>query len=350
MRYIIHGAGALGSLVGGRLAATGAEVLLIGREPHVAAIRDRGLELRLTALAEEPLVIRDISAATTLAGIVPREDDRILLAVKSADTPAALLELGETFSRQTPVFCLQNGVRNEDLAARRFLHAYGIMAGLVTKVIAPGIVAQTLYNDLAIGSYPLGCDRVGREVADHLARAGFNVTVPDSIMAVKWSKLILNLNNATLAIIDCHLQLAMVTPVIAGFMARVVEEALVVLERNAIPVDDPGGPYRLKSYLENLRRISHGPADPRAIAAAADLPFEKRAYPSTWVDLKERRGRTEAGFLNGEIVRMGEKHSIPTPLNTTLLELVERLAGEGRPPGLPGLLDPDQLTRLAEAR
>jgi hypothetical protein len=40
-------------------------------------------------------------------------------------------------------------------------------------------------------------------------------------------------------------------------------------------------------------------------------------------------------------------YSIPTPLNSTLLELVERLAGEGRPPGL---LDPDQLTRLAEAR
>ncbi|MFZ4795300.1 MAG: ketopantoate reductase family protein, partial [Blastocatellia bacterium] len=79
----------------------------------------------------------------------------------------------------------------------------------------------------------------------------------------------------------------------------------------------------------------------------ADLPSEKRAYPSTWVDLKERRGRTEAGFLNGEIVRLGEMYSIPTPLNSTLLELVERLAGEGRPPGL---LDPDQLTRLAEAR
>lgn len=347
MRYIIHGAGALGSLVGGRLAATGAEVLLIGREPHVEAICDRGLEIRLTALAEEPLVIQDISAATSLAGIVPREDDRILLAVKSGDTPAALLELGETFSRQTPIFCLQNGVRNEDLAARRFLHAYGIMAGLVTKMIAPGIVAQTLYNDLAIGGYPLGCDQVGCEVADHLARAGFNVTIPDSIMAVKWSKLILNLNNATLAIIDCHLQLAMVTPVIAGFMARVVEEGLVVLERNAITIDDPGGPYRLKSYLENLRRISHRPADTGAIAAAADLPSEKRAYPSTWVDLKEQRGGTEVGFLNGEIIRLGEKQGIPTPLNSILLEVVERLAGEGRPPGL---LDPDQLTRLAEAR
>jgi hypothetical protein len=31
----------------------------------------------------------------------------ILLAVKSGDTAAALLELGETFSRQAPIFCLQ---------------------------------------------------------------------------------------------------------------------------------------------------------------------------------------------------------------------------------------------------
>jgi hypothetical protein len=67
MRYIIHaGREPLAAPVGGRLAATGAEALLIGREPRVAAVRDRGLELRLTALAEEPLVIRDISAATSL--------------------------------------------------------------------------------------------------------------------------------------------------------------------------------------------------------------------------------------------------------------------------------------------
>jgi hypothetical protein len=44
-------------------------------------------------------------------------------------------------------------------------------------------------------------------------------------------------------------------------------------------------------------------------------------------------------------VRLGEKHGIPTPLNSTLLEVVERLAGEGRPPDRQAR-DPDQLTRV----
>ena len=46
MRYIIHGAGAVGSLVGGMLAEGGAEVVLVARAPHAAAVNERGLVIR----------------------------------------------------------------------------------------------------------------------------------------------------------------------------------------------------------------------------------------------------------------------------------------------------------------
>ena len=46
MRICIYGAGAIGGLLGARLARSGAEVSLIARGPHLAAMRERGLTLR----------------------------------------------------------------------------------------------------------------------------------------------------------------------------------------------------------------------------------------------------------------------------------------------------------------
>lgn len=341
MRFIIHGAGALGSLVGGRLAAAGAEVILIGRDPHIAVIAERGLELRR---ADGREVVTSISARTSLAGLTPAPDDILFLAVKSSATPAAVQELREHFGEATPIFCLQNGVRNEELTARRFLHVYGVMAGLVARRIAPGVVAQVLYNDLVLGGYPHGCNETGLVVADWLGRAGFQVAIHESIMAVKWSKLVLNLNNATLAILNCHLQLAMVRPDVAALMAEVVEEGIRVLDVAGIPIVDPGSPYDLAAYAAQLRGVR---ADEASIAAARSLPPDERAYPSTWTDLHEERGETEASFLNGEIVRLGEKVGLPVPFNSTLLEIVERMAADRT---APGAIDSGQLVALVADR
>ena len=341
MRYIVHGAGALGSLIGGRLAESGAEVVLVGRRPHVEAINQQGLTI---LLPEGQRRIGNISAVESLAEIAPRPDDLIFLTVKTGATAAAVQELRERFEETTPVFCLQNGVRNEELAARRFLHVYGIMAGLCATLLEPGVVAQTLHNDIALGGYPLGCEELGQAVADRLRRAGFNVTTHESIMAVKWSKLVLNLNNATLAIIDRHLQLATATPAIARFMADVEEEALHVLETAGISLEDPDNPYHLPRHIAELRHLV---PDPEKIDEAERLPIELRAYPSTWTDLYQQRGETEAGFFNGEIILLGEKHAIPTPLNSTLLNVVENMAVEQAPPGRYTL---DELMDLVEQR
>ena len=59
-----------------------------------------------------------------------------------------------------------------------------------------------------------------------------------------------------------------------------------------------------------------------------------RSYPSTWTDLKQMRGETEASFFNGEIILLGEKHRLPTPYNSTLFNIVETMAVDRIPPGM----------------
>jgi 2-dehydropantoate 2-reductase len=55
--------------------------------------------------------------------------------------------------------------------------------------------------------------------------------------------------------------------------------------------------------------------------------------PSTWQDLYLKRGRTEVEYLNGEIVRLGEKNGIKTPINSLMVKIVNRLAEKRILPG-----------------
>ena len=327
MRFIIHGAGAVGSLVGGNLAESGEAVVLIGRPDHVAAINDRGLVIKS---ARGDRLIKNIVAVEHPSQVTPQDGDIIFLTIKSAQTAEAVHDLRERFSEETPVFCLQNGVRNEELAARRFLRIYGAMAALSATFLTPGTIAHTMNNTISLGNYPLNCDELCREVAAKLNRAGFKTTTPESIMAVKWSKLILNLNNATYAIIDNFLQMGLVTPAISRFMADVEEEGLHVLDVSGIGVSDPDNPINFEKRLAELRSVVE---DPEKIEKAAELPYELRTYPSTWMDLKLKRGETESSYFNGEIILLGEKHHINTPYNSTLLQIVESMAAEKAEPG-----------------
>ena len=341
MRFIIHGAGAVGSLVGGMLAGIGAEVILIAREAHAAAVNQNGLLIRSL---EGDKVVKNLVAVTSPVDIVPRQDDVIFLAVKTQHTASSVQSLRSIFPEDTPVFCAQNGVRNEELAASRFLQVYGVMTGLCVNFVSPGVIAHSMSLRIGVGNYPFGCDGLGSQVGKLLEKAGFKLTTHDSIMAVKWSKLLLNLNNATYAIIDSYLQLGVVTPSISKFVAEVMEEGLHVLSLSGISLDDPNNPYDIKGHIAALRNVVE---DSQKIYEAKSLPEIFRAYPSTWADLKNKRGETEAGYLNGEIILLGEKHHIPTPYNSALLQIVETMAAERAGPGYYTI---EELADLVEQR
>jgi len=341
MRFVIHGAGAIGSLIGGRLSESGAEVALITRYAHAEAINRSGL---LIKSRKGNCKVKGLSAVTHPIEITPRAGDVIILTVKSSQTAASVQSLRETFPEDTPVVCMQNGVRNEEIAAGRFLRVYGGMLGISATFLEPGVVAHTRGDLVSIGNYPLGCDNTGLQISAGFEKAGFKTTTHESIMAVKWSKLILNLNNATFAIIDKHLQLGLVTPAICNFMADVQEEALRTLDVAGISLEDPNNPYDQKKQLAELRAVVE---DSEKIKAETNSPVEFRTYPSTWVDLKLKRGETETGYFNGEIILLGEKYNIPTPYNSTLFNIVETMAAKRAQPGLYTI---EELVELVEQR
>lgn len=338
-RYVIFGAGAVGCVTAGLLTRAGSRVVCVARPAYAEALtrgitlRDESGETRITA-----------DAVTSVRDLSPESDDVALIATKSQATHSAVEELFASYGKALPVVSLQNGARNEEIAARMFDRVYAGLVFFSAVQLEPDLITFPQGRDIAIGRYPSGLDDLAHQLAADLKRAGFDAMASAHVMSMKWGKLVANLNNATTTITGYWLERATCDPEMRRLMLAVREEGLRVLDVAGIalepPADEPS-PIRIREMTDKLREPPKHPYDP------ARLAHGPRTYSSMWQDLHLGRKSHEAEFLNGDIVALGEKLGIPTPYNSTLLEIVNRMFEEGLSPGL---YSPDQLNDLIRSR
>lgn len=336
---MIFGAGAIGSAVAGLLALAGLRVVCVARPAYAEALR-KGIVIKENG--EEPIVSVDaVSAACELA---PDSGDIAFITTKSQATEAAVNELIERYDETLPVVCLQNGVRNEEIAGRKFQKVYAGLVFFSAVQLEPSVIALPQGRSIAIGCYPAGLDDLARDLCADLRRAGFEAMASAHVMAMKWGKLVANLNNATTTITDYWLERAMCDPEMRRLMLAVREEGLRVLDAAGIAVEPPPdepSPIRIREMTDKLREPLKHPYDPRRLTKGP------HTYSSMWQDLHLGRKAHEAEFLNGDIVALGENLGIPTPYNSMLLHIVNRMFKERLSPGL---YSPNQLNDLIRSR
>jgi|GEM_PF-105263 len=339
VRFIIYGSGAIGSCVGGLLAERGCQTVLVGRSAHSQAINADGLVIKSK---DGNLKVR-VNAIDSLNELEPGENDVIFLAVKSPHTAQSLDDLSAHFSGNYPIFCFQNGVINESLAAQVFENVYGVYVAFSANFLRPGVIERTMGNLLVVGKFPAGIDDLTAQVVGQLAQAGFKASEHTDVMSLKYYKLLLNLSNPLLAIIDSWVQKTNTDKSERQFLADCIEEGAAVLDRVGIKYQGPPGYPTIREYLDRLR--SGELADENAY----DLPPERRTYPSTWQDLALKRGSTESEYFTGEIVRLGKQVNIPTAYNSVLLRIVDEMAEERIPPGAYTVEDLREMVRAEAA-
>jgi len=318
MRAIIYGAGAIGGVVGGHLALAGTEVVLIGRPGHVNAINQHGLHF-ITPTGTHDLRIPAVTAPDEIE-FTP--DDVVILCVKGQNTDGALHDLHAVVA-DVPVFCFQNGVRNEEIATTYFPRVYGTMVRVGGVYINDGEV--TARRDppgwLIMGCYPTGTDNLVETVAEKLRTASFLVLVTPDVMPYKWGKLMGNLANAIVAITSTR----------DGDFDRIFratqQEAQELLARAGI------------RWVSNQQLAEEWPDS--AIRPRSVLQVD--AQSSTWQSLARRQGTVETDFLNGEIVRLAERLGTQAPINEALLHIMQEMAAKKE---LPGKYTPTELCRL----
>ena len=106
MHFILLGAGAIGCYVGGRLAAHGQPVCLVGRPHALEPIALHGLKVTDLDGFDRTVPVSALQLAHTLADAAPGPDSIILLCVKSGATESAARELADSCAPGTPVISL----------------------------------------------------------------------------------------------------------------------------------------------------------------------------------------------------------------------------------------------------
>lgn len=321
MRFVIYGAGAIGSVIGGYLFRCGYETVLVCSEAHAKAVAERGL--RITGITGRDII--QVPAVSSIERTELRHDDVIFFTMKSFDTRRAVESLAHD-NPSRPVVCFQNGIRNEPIISVQFKKTYGGIVYFAAKYLAPGAVIHVSENSLGLGLYPEGLDEQAGTLISILKEAGFNAEGYDRIMAVKWSKLFFNLSNALFAVLGVSTREGFMDEKIRFMVADLLEEADHAARREGIEILPLSGRKSPEEMIAGMRKPG---------SRSYDLPEDEdmKIHSSTWQDLYLGRGRTEVEGLNGEIVRLGEKHGIETPLNRLMVDLINRMAREGRKPG-----------------
>ena len=308
-RFVVYGAGAIGGVIGARLAQSGHEVVLIARGAHREAIARDGLRL----LTPDGVSVHHLAVVGDPGEVAWTDGDVVLLAVKSQDTAGVLERLEATAGPGVAVVCAQNGVANEREALRRFARTYSVCVQLPAGHLEPGVVvafSAPLTGSLDVGCHPGGVDELAGALAGAFAASGFASTPRADIARWKYSKLLRNTQNAVRALCGPP-------PAGAELERRAREEAEAVLA---------------------AARIEYVPAaqyDARHDRIVTLRPVEGQAptLGSSWQSLARGAGSIEADHLNGEIVLEGRLHGVPAPVNELLRAAANEAARRGAPPG-----------------
>ena len=218
MKICVYGAGAIGGHLASRLHRGGAEVSIIARGPHLAAIRANGL----TVHAVDGEHTARLQATDNPAELGPQ--DAVFVTVKAPALPQIAAGIGPLLGRETSVSFVMNGIPwwyfdhlpgplagtslpriDPDDVLRKALGPGRAIGGVVysaSEVLRPGVIDVEQPKSRFILGEPDGSmsDRVVT-LAGLIAKGGVSGEPVSDIRTEIWNKLIGNLAGGTLAVL-----------------------------------------------------------------------------------------------------------------------------------------------------
>jgi 2-dehydropantoate 2-reductase len=315
MQFLVYGAGAVGSVLGGMLSLNHHDVCLVGRQAHVDAIAADGLRIKSTTAEYQA----HPAVSTSILNEKAAGTECVVLGVKSQDIPSAMDALSSAISAEVPVVCIQNGVSAERATSERFPHVYGAVIRMTCSMVQPGHVSFQAGGRIVVGKYPRGADAFARSFAGIVTAAGFDAVVTKDLMADRWLKVAVNVQSVFHAVIDARDH---DTNEFHALKAGIIEETHSVLKQAKIRARScDGRDPSLEDMIETLqrpstRRTEHG----------------VKLRNSVWQDLYLKRRSVEAEFIHGPVIALGEEYGVATPYNRAALELALRCHRENLGP------------------
>ncbi|MCD4801608.1 MAG: ketopantoate reductase family protein [Anaerolineales bacterium] len=307
-RFLIYGAGAIGTYIGGSLSLQGHQVVFLERDQDLKALQSRGLRMDIDGTQYQ---IPSPTCISSLDEIKESKFDLIILALKTYHLVDILPDLKRLRKYLPPILCLQNGVESEKILADHIgedLVIPGTVTSAVERKGKGDITVRRLRGMAAADNHP-----ISREILPIFNQAGLNLKLYAQPESLKWSKLLTNLmGNASSAILNLTPAQIYSDPDLFDLEHKQLRETLKVMSRMGIPpVNLPGVPVKLLALVvKYLPRQLSRPIFLKAIGGGRGGKM-----PSFHIDLYNGRGKSEVDQLNGAVVRAGKKIDVPTPVN-----------------------------------
>lgn len=310
MHIVVIGAGAMGGLIGTRLAATGQDVLLYDTwAEHVAAIESHGMLIE----GQDGAVARYRVNATARPPSVMGAADLVLVEVKSYDTLAALRPFAAHIREDALVLSLQNGLGNLEQMRAALPGHERILIGTTAHgatVLGPGRIrhagrGQTVIGDPTNGSANRSALTGLRAV---LSRAGFDTEVATNVHSAIWAKLVSNVAiNPITALTGLHNGEILDDPEMVALAEQAIAETVAVMHAAGVP---PG----VDDFYKHARRV---------------MEMTRPNVSSMLQDIRRGR-RTEIDAINGAVVRLGMDLGVQVPVNRMLTAMVKHREREAQ--------------------
>ncbi len=297
MKIAVMGAGGIGGCYGGLLAQAGNDVTLIARGAHLAAIKEKGLQLI------QPEGDFTVAVAATDDPSQVGSVDLVIFSVKAHQNSKAVPLIEPLIGEDTTILTIQNGVESadelgQDYGAERVLPG---SAYLLSNITSPGVIKQlSLVPRVAFGES--NGDRSQRAVAirDSFCEANIEAELSDDISKALWSKLLYN------------------SP------ANGMASAARLSPRDLI--EYPHGAAMFRSAIQEVANVgtAYGiPFGQDDVQGAMDLITARPmgARGSMQADLEAGRP-LELEAIVGSVGRIGRKVNVPTPIFDMLYALL----------------------------
>jgi len=297
LKITVMGAGGIGGCYGGLLAQAGNDVTLIARGAHLAAIKEKGLQL----IQPEGDFTVAVAATDDPSQVGPVE--LVIFSVKAHQNSKAVPLIEPLIGEDTTILTIQNGVESaeelgQDYGAERVLPG---SAYLLSNITSPGVIKQlSLVPRVAFGES--NGDRSQRAVAirDTFCEANIEAELSDNISKALWSKLLYN------------------SP------ANAMASAARLSPRDLI--EYPHGAAMFRSAIQEVANVgtAYGiPFGQDDVQGAMDLITARPmgARGSMQADLEAGRP-LELEAIVGSVRRIGRKVNVPTPVFDMLYTLL----------------------------
>ena len=299
MKIAVVGAGAMGSLFGGLLTESGADVWLLDIwAEHVKAINENGLNI------EREDKFRSVSVKATTDPNRIGISDLVIIFVKSTNTSQAAKTAKFLMDDSSLILTLQNGMGNADTIAE-VIEPTRIIAGTTSHgatMLGPGSIRHAGIGPTTIGMWADGGKDKALYIAKFLTEAGIKTEAVDDIQSVIWNKLLVNVGiNAITALTGIKNGQLLDLSATQDISRAAVEEAMELARAQGVMIREDS--------------VGH-------VFEIAKATSPNRSSMGQDVDNKRL---TEIEAINGFVVREASKIGLKVPVNKTLTALIETL-------------------------